>query len=254
MRKQELIKPLLCSYFFKNSYTRVNRYSMATSMYKKQIAQLLERLTNASLAAREWKQVAENRHRLIVALDSAIGALYSHAIIAEGVLGINAPKTDVPLADFETMSADEAYQFALTRLDCSAQFYTRVAAEAHKLQIVLLDCLSEGIKVLEVNRPIADLHITEPRTFRLDPIVEQEDPTHKGSEHSANNNQADYTTPDSNLLNVEGEVPSTGSQCTAHPEAFTGEQNEDEISPKCDDQLVPVMSSSLAEALAILTE
>jgi hypothetical protein len=227
---------------------------MATSMYKRQIAQLLERLTNASLAAREWRQVAENRHRLIVALDSAISALYSHAIVAEGVLGITAPKTDVPLANFETMSADEAYQFALARLDCSAQFYTRVASEAHKLQLVLLECLSEGIKVLEVNRPVVDLHITEPQAFRLDPITEQEDPTHKGNEYPVGDDSVDQVTSHNDSLNTENNPPNNDSTQVNDSITFAEEQDEEQTLAERNSQLIPVMSDTLAEALAILAE
>lgn len=134
---------------------------MAAAAYRSQIADLLARLANNTAAAREWRTVADNRLALIVVMDSAIAAMYSMMLATESQTSLRAPTTEVPLGDPSIHSADEACRFALERLRCCALYLGSLRRETAALQSVLLETLNDGLQLLSVPRPIADLQVSE---------------------------------------------------------------------------------------------
>lgn len=172
---------------------------MSASHYKDLLSRTLIKLSSAQTSASEWMKVANNRLLLLSAIDSALNVQIYHLLKVGTIFGVDPRDPSMPIADFNSHSADEITGFILAKLEAAAEFTANLTREAAALQETLSSTLSIALEAKSVDRPTMDLKIkdytqlVEGASTPLKAIFEeiedlpagatQEDPTFHGTNH-----------------------------------------------------------------------
>jgi len=134
---------------------------MSARHYKQQLDIALAKLNAQTIAAREWKTVADNRLLLLTAVDASLNTQISLLLQVGAVFGIRPQDPDVPVADPHIHSADEMVSFILHKVAAASEFTAALTRESHEVQMKLSDVLGIALDAVAVDRPTCDLTVTD---------------------------------------------------------------------------------------------
>lgn len=134
---------------------------MSANHYKGQLQDTLVKLQGSQVSAREWRQVANNRLLLLVAIDGALNIQIHHLLKVGTTFGVSPQDPGMPVADLDRHSADEVASFILQKIDAASSFTANLTREAVSLQATLLETLSVALSAQEIPRPVMDLKVKD---------------------------------------------------------------------------------------------
>jgi hypothetical protein len=124
---------------------------MSAIMYKKRLETALTALSQQAVAAREWRDIAEDRLAGMEALDKMVCVAAERVKDLGGVLGVELSSSATASSPTPDMDPIDIYKICFERLEAFVDFTIILTEEAHST----VGGLDETLKLLEAVSPIA---------------------------------------------------------------------------------------------------
>lgn len=130
---------------------------MSASTYKRQLDQLIVRFQLQTVAAQEWKSVAENRLKLLDSISVGLNSFLEGLQKIGTIFGQEIEDLNIPSLSVNENSGEEYTMLIRQKVLCISSFTSNLTREACQVQATLNATLGIAAEALSVDRPKNDL-------------------------------------------------------------------------------------------------
>lgn len=130
---------------------------MSARLWKMRLEECQAKLGNATMAASEWKDVADNRLELLHRLDRAFTSTLEALIDVGEIFGVAADLPEDVWTPTDTYDGGTTAMYIMGKLEAAAVFQRNLLQQAIGIQSALHDTYDIACQAVEVSRPTEDL-------------------------------------------------------------------------------------------------
>jgi hypothetical protein len=134
---------------------------MSARQWKIRLEECQAKLGEATLAAKEWREVAENRLILIRRLDKTLSHNLEDLVKVGEVFGVEVNLGDGVWTPTAGMEGGAVVMYIMGKLEAVAEYQARLLREASAIQVTLNDTYELACAAVSVSRPSMDLTLPE---------------------------------------------------------------------------------------------
>lgn len=132
---------------------------MSARQWKVRLEECQQKLGEATLAAAEWKTVAENRLKLLRRLDSTLSHNLEDLVRVGEIFGLSVDFEDGVWTETHAMDGGLVAMYAMGKLEAVADYQAGLLKEASSIQLTLNDTYTLACEATVVARPTVDLFV-----------------------------------------------------------------------------------------------
>lgn len=130
---------------------------MSAITYKRQLDQLIMRFQLQTVAAQEWRSVAENRLKLLDSISIGLNSFLEELQKIGTIFGQEIEDLNIPTLSVNENSGEEYTMLIRQKVLCISSFTSNLTREACQVQATLNATLGIAAEALSVDRPKNDL-------------------------------------------------------------------------------------------------
>lgn len=132
---------------------------MSARQWKIRLEESQRRYGEVELAAREWRQVAENRLALIGRLDKVLSHCLEDLVGVGEIFGVSVQLPEEVWTPTEGMDAGSVVMYIMGKIEAMADFQAALLKESSEVQVTLNDTYTLACQAVGVQRPQMDLTV-----------------------------------------------------------------------------------------------